>query len=223
MTALTAAIGLYAQLRLPEPWLPVADSERIPLVIWGASSAVGSYAVQLAMRSNIHPLICVAGRAQAHVESLIDRSKGDVVLDYRDGSDAVARGIKSSLNGLKLEYAFDAVSEQGSYQTICQALDHKTGKITLIVPAASYSEIPKTIEKSVMKVASIHDELKDFGYVYSRFFSRGLQEGWFKAQPQEVVSGGLNGIEQGLKMLKNGDASAVKFVFKIADTPGIES
>ncbi|KAF5662739.1 fusarubin cluster-oxidoreductase [Fusarium heterosporum] len=221
-TALTAVCALYARLRLPEPWLPVKDSQRIPLVIWGASSAVGSYAVQLARRSNIHPLICVAGRAQNYVETLIDRSKGDTVIDFRNGRDAVTRDIRNSLNGAKLEYAFDAVSEMGSYQTICDVLDHHTGKITLIIPAQSYSDIPKTIQKSVTTVASIHEDLKDFGYVYTRYFRKGLEDGWFKAHPQEVIPGGLDGVEKGLVKLKNGTASAVKYVYKISDTPGIE-
>ncbi|KAF4990517.1 hypothetical protein FGRMN_8417 [Fusarium graminum] len=221
-TALTAACALYARLHLPEPWLPAAESQRIPLVIWGASSAVGSYAVQLARRSNIHPLICVAGRAQDHVETLIDRSKGDAVIDYRNGRDAVAKDIRTFLNGAKLEYAFDAVSEMGSYQTICDVLDHQTGKITLIIPAQSYSDIPRTIQKSVTTVASIHEDLKDFGYVYTRYFSKGLEDGWFKAHPQEVIPGGLGGIERGLVNLKNGMASAVKYVYRISDTPGID-
>ncbi|KAM0197756.1 hypothetical protein ACHAPA_003268 [Fusarium lateritium] len=219
--ALTAACALYARLRLPEPWLPVSDSQRIPLVIWGASSAVGSYAVQLARRSNIHPLICVAGRAQEHVEKLIDRSKGDTVIDYRKGREAVKKEISASLKGEKLEYAFDAVSEMGSYQTICDVLDHQTGKITLIIPAQSYSDIPKTIQKSVTTVASVHEDLKDFGYVFTRYFSKGLEEGWFKAQPQEIIPGGLEGVEKGLINLKNGTASAVKYVYRIADTPGV--
>ncbi|KAJ4266110.1 fusarubin cluster-oxidoreductase [Fusarium torreyae] len=223
LTALTAACALYARLGLPEPWLPVSDSQRIPLVIWGASSAVGSYAIQLAKRSNIHPLICVAGRAQDHVEKLIDRSKGDTVIDYREGRQTVVKEIKASLNGAKLEYAFDAVSEMGSYQTICEALDHQTGKITLIVPAQSYSDIPKTIQKSVTTVASIHEDLKDFGYVFTRYFSKGLEEGWLKAHPQEIIPGGLEGVEKGLKDLKNGTASAVKYVYRIADTAGLES
>lgn len=219
---MTAACALYARLGLPQPWLPVPDSQPIPLVIWGASSAVGSYAVQLARRSNIHPLICIAGRAQAHVEKLIDRSKGDTVIDYRKGHEAVAQEIRASLSGAKLEYAFDAVSEMGSYQTICRVLDHQGGKITLIVPAQTYSDIPKSIEKSVTMVADIHQHLKDFGYVYSRYFTKGLEEGWFKAHPQQIIPGGLAGVQEGLENLKNGKASAVKYVFRIADTPGVQ-
>ncbi|KAF5249703.1 hypothetical protein FANTH_5011 [Fusarium anthophilum] len=221
--AFTAACALYAKLNLPHPTHPNSDDQKLPLVIWGASSAVGSYAVQLAKKSNIHPLICIAGRAQEHVERMIDRAKGDTVIDYRKGRAAVTQEIRARLGGEKLEHAFDAVSEMGSYQTICEVLDKETGKITLIIPAQSYSDIPKTIEKSVTTVASVHGDLKEFAHAFSIHFGKGLEEGWFKAHPQEVVPGGLEGIEKGLRDLKNGKASAVKYVYKIADTPGIES
>lgn len=171
----------------------------------------------------MHPLICVAGRAQQHVEGLIDRSKGDTVIDYRKGRKAVVQEMKDCLKDAKLEYAFDAISEGGSYQTICEVLDHTTGKITLIIPAQSYSEIPKTIEKSVTTVASVHQDLKDFARVFTRHFSKGLEDGWLKPHPQEIIPGGLNGIEQGLTRLNNGEASAVKYVYRIADTPGVGS
>ena len=221
---MTAACGLYAKLRLPEPWLPT--TKLTPLVIYGASSAVGYYTIQLALRSNIHPLICVAGRASAHVEKVIDRSKGDTIVDYRDGDEAVVKGLEEALNGRKLEYAFDAVSEQGSYQNIGQVLDRQTGRITFVLPGKKYEDLPEGIEKTITRVGDVHgnpDDLKDFGYVYFRYISKGLAEGWFKAQPQEVLKGGLEGIEMGLTNLKEGKASAIKYIFKIADTPGVSS
>lgn len=220
LAALTSACGLYARLRLPEPWLPA--TEAIPIVIYGGASAVGSYAIQLAKRSNIHPIITVAGRAVKHVEGLIDRSKGDTIIDYRDGDEAVVKGIKDALKGAKLHYAFDAVSEKGSYQNIVKVLE-PNGKITLVLPGKDYKEIPETVEKSTTTVGSVHNELKEFGYVHSRYISKGLEEGWFKPQPQEVIPGGLEGVQTALKNLKDGKASAVKYVFKIADTPGAGS
>ena len=128
---MTAACGLYAKLRLPEPWLPA--TKPIALVIYGASSAVvrlhlhtdpartptnnlqGYYTIQLAKRSNIHPLICIAGRAQSHVEPLLDRSKGDTIIDYRTSDSEIVSNLQSALHGAKLEYAYDAVSEHNSY------------------------------------------------------------------------------------------------------------
>ena len=221
---MTAACGLYAKLRLPAPWLPA--TQPIPLVIYGASSAVGYYTLQLALKSNIHPLICVSGRAQAHIEPLLDRSKGDTIVDYRNGDDAVFQGLKDALKGQKLEYAYDAVSEKNSYQNIARVLDPNTGHITFVLPGKNYDEIPAGIQKSITRVGDVHgnpDDLKEFGYVYFRYISKGLAEGWFKAQPQEVVKGGLEGVQTALENLKAGKASAVKYVFKIADTPGVSS
>ncbi|KAK4953046.1 hypothetical protein LTR10_008751 [Elasticomyces elasticus] len=224
LAAMTAAVGLYARMRLPSPWLPLPadDSQKIPLVIYGASSAVGSYVIQFAQRSNIHPLICVAGRAQQHVKALISPEKGDVIVDYREGNDAVVKGIRDALKGEKLEYAFDAVSEKGSYQNICQVLE-PDGRITLVLPGKKYKEIPAGVKQSLTTVGSVHVDLKDFAYVYFRYISKGLEEGWFKAQPQEVVEGGLEGVQKGLERLKDGTVSAVKYVYRIADTPGIGS
>jgi hypothetical protein len=222
---MTAAIGLYLRLGLPEPWR--SATEPIPLVVYGAASAVGTYAIQLAQKSNIHPLICVAGRAKDHVEGLIDRSRGDTIIDYRDGDEAVVAGLKKALEGQGLPpllHAFDAVSEKGSYVNVSKVLA-KGGKITLVLPGKEYDEIPEGIEKSVTSVGCVHkgEGDKDFGYVFFRYIARGLEKGWFKPQKQEVVPGGLGGIQAALQDLKDGKASAVKYVFRIADTEGVSS
>lgn len=219
LAALTAAVGLFGddKLNLPQPTAPA--SSPIPLVVYGASSAVGSYTLQLATRANIHPLICVAGRAQAHVEQFIDRFKGDTIIDYRKGDEAVSQGIKDALKGQKLEHAFDAVSDNNSYQNICKVLE-PAGKITLVLPGKDYSDIPKGVQWSTTNVGETHKNKKDLGFVYSRLFTRGLQEGWFKAQPQEIVPGGLGGIQSALERLKDGTASAVKYIFEVNKTEG---
>ncbi|KAF2151827.1 GroES-like protein [Myriangium duriaei CBS 260.36] len=215
---LTAAVGLYAhdRLALPEPWAPATKTT--PLVVYGGASAVGAYVIKYAQRSNIHPIITVAGRGKDFVEKLIDRSKGDTIVDYRSGDEAVVKGLKEALKGEKLYHAFDAVSEKGSYVNISKVLE-SDGKITLVLPGKE--EIPKTIQKSQTMVGDVHSKLKDLGLVHSRYITKGLLEGWFPAHPHEVVPGGLEGIQQALTDLKEGKASAVKYVFRIGDTKGL--
>ncbi|TID19599.1 hypothetical protein E2P81_ATG06766 [Venturia nashicola] len=229
LAAMTAALGLYQRLGLPEPWQrnsiigkPFASE---PLVIWGAGSAVGSYAIQLAARSNIHPLICIAGSSTSHVQKFIDPSKGDTIIDYRPGTDHVMSEIKNHLGTKKLRYAFDAVSDHGSYQSLSQILDVDEGRITLVLPGKEYPEIPATIKKTITSVGSVHkeEEDKEFAYLFFRYFARGLGEGWFKGQPTVVVPGGLGGIQKALGDLKEGRASAVKYVFRIEETEGVKS
>jgi NADPH2:quinone reductase len=230
---MTAAIGLYTHLALPPPWQPT--TVRTPLIVYGASSAVGAFAIKLASVSNVHPIIAVAGAGQAYVEKLIDRSKGDTIVDYRDGNEAVISGIKEAVKkaGLsEIKLAYDAVSEKNSYQNICGALA-KGGKITLVLPGKKYPEIPADIVQSITSVGSVHREIdpkseegktgiktgsKEFGYVFFRLFGKGLQEGWFTPHPHQIVPGGLSGLEYGLKQLKAGKVSATKLVYRIDET-----
>jgi len=234
LAAMTAAVGLYRRLDLPEPW--AATTTPTPLIVYGASSAVGAYAIKLAQLSNIHPIIAVAGRGQAFVEKLITRSKGDQIVDYRNGDAAVISDIKDALKkagASEVQYAFDAVSEHNSFQNLSQVLAKDGSKITLVLPGKDYSAIPDHIQQSTTMVGSVHMNIpadsskgkagiqtggKEFGYVFFRFFSRGLQEGWFTAHPHEVIPGGLNGVKKGLTNLKGGVNSATKYVFKIEDT-----
>lgn len=218
LASMTAAIALYQRLALPQPWDPPRDTG--PLVIYGASSSVGFYALQLALRSNIHPLLCVAGRAAEHIRSFIDPAKGDTVIDYRDKTpDEIASALRTAAAGIPIRHAVDAVSENGTPAILGQALD-KGGKITFVL-AGRKEEVPEEINQDITMVGSVHRDAKDFGFVWFRYLSRGLGERWFRAQRVEVVPGGLGGIEKGLRDLKAGRASAMKFVFRIAETEGV--
>ncbi len=171
------------------------------------------------------------------MEELIDKSKGDIVLDYRNGHEQLVQNLKAALqNTGKIQYAFDGVSEHGSFQNICQVLDHKTGKIALITPFGDYSDIPKTIEKSSIFAGTAHIRTdpdpwqkktgtqtgnEEFALTFFRYFSRGLQKGYFKGHPYQVVPGGLAGVQEALQNLKDGKASALKYVLRIVDTEGV--
>jgi NADPH:quinone reductase-like Zn-dependent oxidoreductase len=239
LAAMTAAVGMYLCLRLPEPW--VAATKKIPLVVYGGSSAVGAFAIKLAQASNVHPVIAVAGGGADYVETLIDRAKGDTIVDYRKGDAAVVEGITQALadNGFQtddLVHAFDAVSEKGSFQNLSKVLSSKKERnphITLVLPGADYSDIPSHITHSTTMVGRVHAAVdpkseeakqgiktggKDFGYVWFRLFNRALAEGWLTAHPYEVIPGGLEGVQTGLQNLKEGKASAIKYLYRISDT-----
>ncbi|KAL1602948.1 hypothetical protein SLS59_004603 [Nothophoma quercina] len=220
LAAMTAALGMHQRLGLPEPWTPA--KEPTPLVVYGGAAAVGAYAIKLAVLSNIHPIIAVAGRGEKFVEGLIDRSKGDTIVDYRKGNEAVVQGIKDALKGQKLWYAFDATSEHGSYTNIVQVLE-PTGNLTVVLPGKKYEGVPESVKLTTTNVGASHKDDKDYAYVMFRYFARGLAEGFFKPHPYEVIPGGLEGVQKGLENLRDGKASGVKYVFRIGETKGIKS
>ena len=229
LAAMTAAVGLFVRLGLPEPWVSISQARQDGLdggvVVYGAASAVGAFAIKLLVRAKIHPIIAVAGRGIPFVEGLLDKSKGDVVIDYRKGAEHVVEGLRAAVpKGKKLMYAYDAVSEKGSYQNVCKALDPH-GHITVVLPGKKYTEIPDTVNQTLTTVGSAHgvpDCLADFAFAWFRLFALGLKEGWFSGHPYEVVPGGLNGVQTGLENLQHGKASAVKYVYRIEETEGLE-
>ncbi|TVY27299.1 Trans-enoyl reductase [Lachnellula hyalina] len=226
LAAMTAAMALFSRLPLPMPWSPA--KKPTPLIIYGASSAVGCFAIQLAKRANIHPLLCVAGKGASHVETLIDRSKGDTIIDYRQGPNAVAQGFRDALraNGLQeVKYGFDVISGNESWKPMVKVMDPH-GAITLLLPYPE-SDIPQTMSHVRTAVGGSHggpgtrDYDPDLAYVFFRLFAKGLADGWFKGHPYEIRKGGLDGVEGALADLKAGKASAVKYVFRVEDTPGL--
>ena len=93
----------------------------------------------------------------------------------------------------------------------------------LVLPEnLSDAKVPSGMTSSYSNVVDVHQDLQDFGFVYTRLLAQGLQDQWFVPQPHVVVSGGLDGVEEGLRRLKNGEASAEKYVFRIAETSGLE-
>lgn len=231
LAAMTAAVGLYSRLGLPEPWAPNAPAkteERVPLLVYGAATAVGAFAIQLAKVSGIHPIIGIAGRGIPFAESLVDKSKGDVIVDYRKGDDAVVQGVKDAVKALgagELKYAYDAVSENGSHENIAAVLSSSGARVTHVLPWERFAKTkgfayPAHITPSLTTVGSVHGDQKDFGFVWFQYFSRLLETGRLKGHPYEVQEGGLGGLKGALEKLKDGKASAVKYMFRIGETAG---
>ncbi|KAJ9660770.1 hypothetical protein H2198_002309 [Neophaeococcomyces mojaviensis] len=231
LAAMTAAVGLFTSLGLPEPWnhdVLTRERSKGGVAVYGAASAVGAYVVKLLRKAEIHPIICVAGNGIDFVEGLIDRSKGDTIIDYRKGGDAIVSGLKSAIpSGQTLRYAYDAVSDHGSYGYLCQVLDTKApggAHLTVVLPGKKFEGIPEGVNLTITMVGSVHKPVnRDFGYAWFRLFGQGLKDGWFTPHPHEVVPGGLGGVGEGLSRLQNGKVSAKKMVFRIADTEGVTS
>jgi NADPH:quinone reductase-like Zn-dependent oxidoreductase len=233
MVAFMASLGLFAMLRItPGPWIPRTND---PLLVYGAASSVGSAVIRQAQIADIHPLICVAGHGIPLVETLIDAGKGDVIIDYRNGPEEVEREIKKALRGRKLNFVFDAISEQHSHRTFANILDPATANVTFVL-GGYRDDIPAGVQQSTTMVGSFwrgltpvseRDKLglgaggKDFGFAYSRLIGWWLQQKKLKIHPYEVMDGGLMGLESALKRLRSGTSSAKKLVIRIADTPGI--
>ncbi|CAK7230788.1 hypothetical protein SEUCBS140593_007707 [Sporothrix eucalyptigena] len=245
LAALTSVFALYKDLALPDPWNPRQDTDApLPLIIYGASTAIGTFAVQLARRSNIHPIIGIAGASSKLVLDLMGdgvSKYGDAVVDYRQSEEGIIADVKKAVaaaakhypgyedkpESIQITRAYDPMSYDGGYITLGKILQGPDARLAVVAPTFEYKELEGRAEPLHLGktfVGQAHEGTaaeRDLGYVYSRYLGRGLQEGWLRGHPYEVVPGGLNGIRQALVDLKEGKNHGVKYVLRIAETEGL--
>ncbi|KAI6781197.1 uncharacterized protein J7T54_002553 [Emericellopsis cladophorae] len=231
LAATTAGLAVYQRLRLPMPWQQA--QKRTPLVVYGGASAVGAYAIKFASLANVHPIVAIAGRGIPYVETLLDKSKGDKVIDYREGEEHVIKELQSiEPNDEGKMHAVDAVSEKGTVGHLAKmkAKDIQIATVldTTIKPEA-LAELPKHVNIMFTQVGHVHRVYypnlekdvpfdKQFGAILYPFISLGLQEGWFSGHPYEVAPGGLEeGVKVAMGKLSRGEVSAKKMLIRVAD------
>ncbi|KAF1988135.1 GroES-like protein [Aulographum hederae CBS 113979] len=224
LAGLTAAVGLFLRLGLPEPWKAATgeEKEKTGLVVYGAAGAVGAFVVKLARLAGLTPIVCVAGKGVPFVRSLLDEEKGDAVVDYREGDEAVVSGIQAALREAgvgdgKARYAFDAISGDGSQENIARVIA-PGARVTHVHPPGGYGDYLEGTETSNTLAGDIALQNPDFGFVWMRYLGRLVAEGKLQGHPFEVIPGGLDGAKEGLEMLRDGKVSAKKIVHQIGNT-----
>ena len=133
LAAVTAGVALWRELSVPWPWVA---GPREPIVIYGASSAVGAFGVKLAKTAGLSPVIAITGGGHGYVEKLLDSETDDRVVDYRNGDEAIAEAIKAALNGRSVKLGLDAISTTSSERILEKVLNPASGtaKIATVLP-----------------------------------------------------------------------------------------
>ncbi|KAI9091550.1 chaperonin 10-like protein [Phlyctochytrium arcticum] len=222
MSCMTAAVAMYQDLDLPTPWRPRKDSDpELPFIIYGGSSGVGGFALKLAKLSNIHPLITVCSKGQPFVEST---KAADHIIKYRETKD-VAAALKSALGDKKCFHAFDTVSFPDTFKAACAALS-PNGKVITLLPTPP---APPGINHIISMVGNVHKRdpstflpgipecgnAIDFGYIFYRYIGYLLAQSRISGHPYKVM-GGLDKVEEGMKLMQAGKLSASKLMYLIA-------
>lgn len=228
LAVMTAAIGLFVRLGIPAPDTPAAfHNSGKAIIINGAASSVGAYAVQLAKRAGLY-VIGIAGVSKEYPKEL----GADVILDYREHEgDALIDALVSAVADRPTTWAFDAVTEHGSTLMLARALVRvrkgptATAQVTTVlnVPEDEKKQLPPAVTAIVTLVGSAYAEDEGFAAPFYRKISHWLADGSFKCNRPKIMPGGLADVAKGLEMLKSGDVHGEKLVYRIADTPGLKA
>ena len=181
------------------------------------------------MKSNLHPIIAVAGAGKDYVSSLLDTRKGDTVLDYRVDRRDLEAGIRSALvraGGFSQFVAvLDAICQNES-ANLCFKFLQSQGTLAHVLPLDDV-KLTEGKRAQLVIVGEVHGGFgdkpgaRDFGFIMMQLFARGLDAGWLKGHLYEVVPGGLQALPTILGNLEAGKNSALKYVLRISETEGL--
>lgn len=232
----TAAQAMFQRLGLPEPLSGRKDSDdgsAVPLLVNGATSSVGLYAVQLAKLAGLY--VIATGSARNH--ALLEALGADAVVDYADA--AWPEKVRE-LSRDGLQHAFDCVSEPETTAAVARALSSARGGHVLCILPRKTAELPEAlqqrknikVESTIVYTAFGHPlELGDAPFENwggptprdRQFWERYVKDvlpayvasGKIKPNPVREL-GGLEAISEGFEQQRQGKVRAEKLVYKVA-------
>ena len=235
LAAYTAVVAMHHDGGLPSPWGPPPSGDvPTPVVIYGASTAIGAYAIKLLARSQVHPIIAVGSKTSSFVTPLLDKAKGDQFVDYtafasKDDLAAELAGVLKRTGGKHFR-AFDCVSSDGTYEMLGKALAtgaeqntaaaaDKKPLLMVCLPNLDLSGVDPRVEARMTSVGHVHKPENSgqlFGEVWATALAAGLRDGWLAPHPHEVVKG-LEALGPALKDLREGRVRGKKMVVRVAE------
>ncbi|OTB10679.1 hypothetical protein K445DRAFT_322801 [Daldinia sp. EC12] len=214
----TVGQALYQSLGLPWPTEPA--KKPFPVLIYGASTATGTLAVQFAKLSGLQ----VITTSSAHNFDLLKSLGADATFDYK--SPTVGEDIRKYTND-SLEYVFDCIAEGSSPEIAAKAISSKGGKYSglLVLEKFPRDDVEKKHTLAYTMTGETFVKLGheftanpadfEFGVKFWKLAEELLAQGKVKPHPADVREGGLDHILEGLDDLRQGRVSGKKIVYKI--------
>ncbi|KAI0789971.1 GroES-like protein [Abortiporus biennis] len=218
----TAAIGLYHEpigrggAGLVAPWLEGGAGKYAgkPIVIFGGSSSVGQYAIQLAKLSGFNPIITtVSPRNFDLVKSLGATHPLDRNLPASTVPDAV-----KAITPEPITVVYDAVGEADIQEAAQATL--APGGILVTVLGTSIPEEKRDVSKKIINTfGTVHaPENRKLGVgLYSKLTDL-LASGAITPNRVEYVAGGLGALQAQLTRMKKGEISGHKVILRPQET-----
>ncbi|KAJ5525241.1 hypothetical protein N7494_011891 [Penicillium frequentans] len=202
---------------------------REALLIWGASSSVGTMGVQTARllredpSSSFAAVYATAGNAnKSYVRSL----GADRVFDYKDPHVVDAIVSAAQKDGLVIRYCFLATGQLTPCQAVLKAFldDYQEGERMMKAKIGSAPRVPVDAEvvdgvETIFVMPSMVEveRLEQFRYWIGTWLGGNLAKGTIRPSPELSVEGkGLGAINDGLDKLLQG-MSCTKLVIEVAE------
>ncbi|KAI8982823.1 GroES-like protein [Trametes punicea] len=219
----TAAQALFHKTRLGLVEPPARAPGNEWIFIYGGSSAVGMFAIQLAHLAGYKVVTTASPRNFNYVKSL----GADAVFDYKDPD--VVKLIKAA-TGDSITKALDAISLKDSQRITAEALAPSGGKVVLVLQPVPDATSRKDVEFYPTLIYTALGRAFDFGsgkhypvspedraqiVEFLKKVPKLVEQGAIKPPAIKLWEGGLAAIPEGLDYMRKGKVSAEKIVYRV--------
>ncbi|KAI6780609.1 putative alcohol dehydrogenase [Emericellopsis cladophorae] len=217
--------------RLGEVTSPPSSGKSEALLVWGASSSVGTMGVQTAslLRDDRNsPFSAVYATAGSSNVDYVASLGADCVFDYKGPQVADTIVAKAKENGLVIRHCFLATGQLAACQAVLKAFvpscPEKGARGTRKAKIASAPLIPPHAEsvdgvETVFVMPSMDEKegLKQFEYWFGTYLKDKLAQGKIRPSPEPTTVGkGLEAINVGLDQMTKG-VSCTKLVVEMSE------
>jgi NADPH:quinone reductase-like Zn-dependent oxidoreductase len=191
------------------------------VLIWGGSSSVGQYAIQIATILGFN----IITTCSPHSFDLVKSFGATHVFDYSDPD--VVKSIKDVAPSLK--YVFDTIGKETSSAKASEAIDENGGTLCTVRPDKSFTEnvtkqtkvtpvlvwtaFNRVIQYKKASFPASEDDHK-LGAEFNEKLPGWINEGKIKPNKPKVL-GGLDAIPQGFQEHRDGKISGFKIVYEL--------
>ncbi|CAM1507341.1 Fc.00g069820.m01.CDS01 [Cosmosporella sp. VM-42] len=226
VATLTIGQNLYQALKLRLPDKPTGQGDPFFLLIYGGSSCMGVVGIQYAKLSGATVVTTCSPKHSGYLKSL----GADHVFDYKSPT-LIEDILKLTNNTLKL--AFDCIGEPATATTCAAVLAEENSRYTGLSPSVRHIVLasnPKIEVHTPLAYSATNEQWSGWGihepnledYNFAQIFVH-LNESLLKRgrvrPPRTFVNcggAGLQGVMNGLQMLKEGSVSGGKLVYTMA-------
>ena len=207
----TAATCLFEEDTLQLDLPPMSGKDGKTLLVWGASSSVGSCGVQLAVAAGYG----VIGIASAKNHDLVKSLGASHCFDQQDPNIAVA--ITEALKGKYCVGAYNAIAQEDTFGILSEVLRQSDGRklIASVTPGAEDFSTADVTVKTNLGVAWTFAKSPVGRHIWRSYVEPALASGALRCMPPaDVVGFGLQDVQKAIDILGQG-VSAKKVVIAL--------
>lgn len=198
MAIATAGVAIFLNLAIPQE-----RKQSGGFLVWGASSSVGSAAVQIARSLGFTVYAVCSPRHHSKTREY----GASHIFDYNDAN-VIANIVQAARqNDDTIKLAFDAISEGTTPEQVASMLEQQEGgRMAMTLPFPESAKKPENVEVVAASAFRICTDAKRFGaWLFNEWLAKSLMDKTYVPSPEiEEVEGGIPSVQNALDVHRKG-------------------